>query len=650
MSAFLIQFSALASPASALGSSPGRDPDPGQSADFEAALAAEDAAADAGGPAPPLLADESSPSATEASPPSSLSSTLSPLVTPPSPAASAADLATPTDATPLIATPNPATTKSATPNPETTMAPPPLAATFSAAAASTDVAGQSLSALLARVVDAAPEKESATVVIGSSRSSADQAPESPLNPAADAPRNDNSAQILRKIASSPSSANALANTSLAASRAIIGASASMAAGSVSPDAHGATLPRPAPKPTNAAADSASPNSVPAAPPPTPNPILPDSQATAPIVAAPPAPTNDASALKSRSGSVVSSDAATAPQPRGEATTAQMPSASAAATLILDAIAAGPASPPVAVAPDQVRVKVSVLSQRAYLPPTASDAAPTPPRAAASSSADRAFEQTLARAMAAAAQSSQPKPSSAAIAPQEISPASPSSAVGVRAAAAANAPSKDSDAGAQAAPTPAAPTPQASTPNETLGEMATTLSPPSAPSIDGAGGPRAESAKTMSAPINGGASTPSFRRDLDVALEPADLGGLAVRLKSRGDRLEIAFVAQRDDTARLIDSGGARLATQLRDAGLGLGGLEVSVASGAGAALANPQSAFADGLSGGGGFSSSSAQGGASSDPGARQNSSNDSHREQANDAGEQTAAAGGQRSDRDLYL
>jgi flagellar hook-length control protein FliK len=69
---------------------------------------------------------------------------------------------------------------------------------------------------------------------------------------------------------------------------------------------------------------------------------------------------------------------------------------------------------------------------------------------------------------------------------------------------------------------------------------------------------------------------TLRRDLDVTLEPRDLGGLALRLKSVGDRLEIAFVADKGDTAQMIGDGSATLASQLRVAGLGLGGVAISV--------------------------------------------------------------------------
>ncbi|MGO9428799.1 flagellar hook-length control protein FliK [Rhodoblastus sp.] len=69
-----------------------------------------------------------------------------------------------------------------------------------------------------------------------------------------------------------------------------------------------------------------------------------------------------------------------------------------------------------------------------------------------------------------------------------------------------------------------------------------------------------------------------RRDLEITLAPKDLGGLAVRMKSAGDRLEIAFVAERGETARMISDKSAALQSQLQGAGLGLGGIEIAAAS------------------------------------------------------------------------
>jgi flagellar hook-length control protein FliK len=69
-----------------------------------------------------------------------------------------------------------------------------------------------------------------------------------------------------------------------------------------------------------------------------------------------------------------------------------------------------------------------------------------------------------------------------------------------------------------------------------------------------------------------------RRDLEITLAPKDLGGLAVRIKSAGDRLELAFVADKGETARMISDKSATLESQLHGAGLGLGGIEIDAAS------------------------------------------------------------------------
>jgi hypothetical protein len=73
-----------------------------------------------------------------------------------------------------------------------------------------------------------------------------------------------------------------------------------------------------------------------------------------------------------------------------------------------------------------------------------------------------------------------------------------------------------------------------------------------------------------------AATP--RRDLEITLAPKDLGGLAVRMKSAGDRLEIAFVADKGETARMISDKSATLESQLHGAGLGLGGIDINAAA------------------------------------------------------------------------
>ncbi len=72
-----------------------------------------------------------------------------------------------------------------------------------------------------------------------------------------------------------------------------------------------------------------------------------------------------------------------------------------------------------------------------------------------------------------------------------------------------------------------------------------------------------------------APTPAVRRDLEITLTPQDLGGLQVKLKSSGDRLELSFVADRGETARMISDKSAALESQLHDAGIGLGGVAIS---------------------------------------------------------------------------
>jgi len=66
-----------------------------------------------------------------------------------------------------------------------------------------------------------------------------------------------------------------------------------------------------------------------------------------------------------------------------------------------------------------------------------------------------------------------------------------------------------------------------------------------------------------------------RRDLEITLAPKEWGGLSVRMKSAGDRLDIAFVADREETARMIADQSPALTHQLNGAGVGLGGVEIS---------------------------------------------------------------------------
>ncbi len=50
------------------------------------------------------------------------------------------------------------------------------------------------------------------------------------------------------------------------------------------------------------------------------------------------------------------------------------------------------------------------------------------------------------------------------------------------------------------------------------------------------------------------------------------------MKSAGDRLEIAFVADKGETARMISDKSADLESQLQGAGIGLGGIDITAAA------------------------------------------------------------------------
>jgi hypothetical protein len=174
-----------------------------------------------------------------------------------------------------------------------------------------------------------------------------------------------------------------------------------------------------------------------------------------------------------------------------------------------------------------------------------------------------------------------------------------------------------------------------------------------------GGTRAAASPAAASPAAASAA-PAPRRDLEVTLSPQDLGGLALRLKSVGDRLELAFVADKGDTARMIDDRRATLESQLRDAGLGLGGVAISVAARAeGGAGQN-----ADGAGQGGTGQSGSGQG-ASGAPRNEQGSGQGQEREAtsqrqdyfgrdrqdgSDDSNDNANEARGRRSDRGLYL
>ncbi|MCW2274977.1 hypothetical protein GJ654_10575 [Rhodoblastus acidophilus] len=103
---------------------------------------------------------------------------------------------------------------------------------------------------------------------------------------------------------------------------------------------------------------------------------------------------------------------------------------------------------------------------------------------------------------------------------------------------------------------------------------TTAAPPSSASGAGPVQASASSASTQLRDLPS-APTPAVRRDLEITLTPQDLGGLQVKLKSSGDRLELSFVADRGETARMISDKSAALESQLHDAGIGLGGVAIS---------------------------------------------------------------------------
>lgn len=143
---------------------------------------------------------------------------------------------------------------------------------------------------------------------------------------------------------------------------------------------------------------------------------------------------------------------------------------------------------------------------------------------------------------------------------------------------------------------------------------------------------------------------TLRRDLDVTLEPRDLGGLALRLKSVGDRLEIAFVADKGDTAQLIGDGSATLASQLRVAGLGLGGVAISVETKPDVA-ANPAADHAASAGGDPGAGQGSSQGSSGQDVAPRRQHNfgdgGQEHRDESTGDGDNARA---RRGDRGFYL
>jgi flagellar hook-length control protein FliK len=133
-----------------------------------------------------------------------------------------------------------------------------------------------------------------------------------------------------------------------------------------------------------------------------------------------------------------------------------------------------------------------------------------------------------------------------------------------------------------------------------------------------------------------AATP--RKDLEITLAPKELGGLEVRMKSAGDRLELAFVADRGETARMISDKSAALASQLHGAGLGQGGIDISsTASGQGGGGEGPP---------GGGRSPHPSSG---EQPARRQESQGRDRQDRNNETNKQTGDAPS-RGQRGLYL
>ena len=198
----------------------------------------------------------------------------------------------------------------------------------------------------------------------------------------------------------------------------------------------------------------------------------------------------------------------------------------------------------------------------------------------------------------------------------------------------------------ASPAPAPPAPPApSAANQPRAEASPVLS--SALPLQSVAAKTAQiGAAALAAPSPAPTANPSApRRDLEITLEPQSLGGIAVRMKSAGDRLEIAFVADKGETARMIDDKSASLASQLRDAGLGLGGVDISVA-------AKPSENLSVGLATGGGSSFGAAHSGEGGHQGAARPRSGpmEQGKEGADDAGERAKTPLGFHGDGGLYL
>ena len=151
-------------------------------------------------------------------------------------------------------------------------------------------------------------------------------------------------------------------------------------------------------------------------------------------------------------------------------------------------------------------------------------------------------------------------------------------------------------------------------------------------------PDAAPAPPSAAPL----ATP--RRDLEITLAPKDLGGLTVRMKSAGDRLEIAFVADKGETARMISDKSATLESQLHGAGLGLGGIDINAASRMEAGAAGTPQASA------GAHNAPADPRENAQDAPQRQDSSGRGRQDKSHETGDKTSEPRASNGDRGLYL
>jgi hypothetical protein len=115
------------------------------------------------------------------------------------------------------------------------------------------------------------------------------------------------------------------------------------------------------------------------------------------------------------------------------------------------------------------------------------------------------------------------------------------------------------------------------------------------------------------------------------------------MKSAGDRLEIAFVADKGETARMISDKSATLESQLQGAGIGLGGIDISSAA--------SQAGGPEWTSSTGGAASNGAGAGDDSQSAAqKQDRAGQNRQDQTNDQSDATQDARPQGNGRGLYL